>query len=34
MSYAGDHIDFSHGNFSGPGQVVGKIGTQNQQQPR
>jgi len=34
VSYAGDHIDFSHGTFTGTGQVVGKIGTQNQQQPR
>jgi len=30
VSYAGDHIDFSHGKFTGPGQVVGKIGTQHQ----
>jgi hypothetical protein len=30
VSYQGDHIDFSHGTFNGPGQVVGKIGTQNQ----
>ncbi|MFE2864865.1 hypothetical protein [Embleya sp. NPDC059259] len=33
VSYAGDHIDFSHGSFTGPGQVVGKIGTQYQQHP-
>jgi hypothetical protein len=33
VSYQGDHIDFSHGAFTGPGQVVGKIGTQYHRQP-
>jgi len=33
VSYAGDHIDFRCGTFTGTGQFVGKIGTQYQQHP-